>query len=160
RFASGYREDPSLVTYFAAFNRNKGRLRDVELRRALCRSIDVAPIVRRTLGRLFLPAHGLIPPGLLGYSAAGSDSRPVAGGPSPSDSSVEATVSRETVELTAYVHPIFFGEFSAFFRELTEAFGQIGFRIRPVNKTMAEYLEQQRAGVTDLGIGRWNADYA
>src|SRR5262249_28653200 len=73
RFASGYREDPSLVTYFAAFNRNKGRLRDVELRRALCRSIDVAPIVRRTLGRLFLPAHGLIPPGLLGYSAAGSD---------------------------------------------------------------------------------------
>jgi ABC-type transport system substrate-binding protein len=160
RFASGYREDPSLATYFAAFNRHRGPLQDVELRRRLCRAVDVVPMVRRTLGRLFLPAHGLIPPGLLGYAAPGGDSGPVSAGTSPSDSSVEATVTREPLELTANVHPIFYGELSAFFRELTEAFEAIGFRVRPLNRTMAEYMELQRAGESDLGIGRWNADYA
>src|SRR4030095_5566799 len=100
RFASGYREDPSLATYFIAFNRHRGPLQDAGLRRSIAQAIDVDRVVRRTLGRLFLPAHGLIPPGLLGYSAAGSDSGPVAGAPPESDSSVKATVSRETVELT------------------------------------------------------------
>ena len=76
-----------------------------------------------------------------------------------SDSSVEATVSRDTLELTAAVHPILFGEFSAFFHELGESFRQIGFRIRPVNKTMAEYLALQKTGDSDLNIGRWVADY-
>jgi ABC-type oligopeptide transport system substrate-binding subunit len=69
-------------------------------------------------------------------------------------------VSRETVELTANVHPVFFGEFSAFFRELTEAFREIGFRLRTINRTMAEYLELQRRGEGDMSVGRWNADYA
>jgi ABC-type oligopeptide transport system substrate-binding subunit len=81
------------------------------------------------------------------------------GGAGSSDSSVEATVSREMFELTAGVHPVFFGEFAAFFRELTEAFREIGFRIKPLNRTMAEYIELQRAGDGDLNIGRWNADY-
>ena len=68
-------------------------------------------------------------------------------------------MSRETIELTAAVHPVFFGEFSAFFRELTEAFREIGFRIRPINRTMDEYVELQHTGEGDLNIGRWNADY-
>jgi ABC-type transport system substrate-binding protein len=160
RFASGYREDPSLSTYFAVLNRFRGPFQDVELRRRLRRAVDAAPMVRRTLGRLFLPAHGVIPPGLLGYSALDSDYGSGADVSAPSDSSVEATVSRETVELTASVHPIFFGEFSGFFRELTEAFREIGYRIRTLNRTMAEYLELQRGGEGDLSIGRWNADYA
>jgi ABC-type oligopeptide transport system substrate-binding subunit len=132
----------------------------VELRRRLVRAVDVAGFVRRTLGRLAIPAHSIIPPGLLGYSAAGPGSGSLAGASAPSDSSVDATVSRETFELTAAVHPVFFGEFSAFFRELTEAFREIGFRIRPINRTMAEYLELQRIGEGDLNVGRWTADYA
>ncbi|MFY9551068.1 MAG: ABC transporter substrate-binding protein, partial [Thermoanaerobaculia bacterium] len=160
RFASGYREDPSLVTYFIAFNRLRGPLQDLDLRRSLSRAVDVDRFVRRTLGRLFIPAHGVIPPGLLGYSASGPDSGPVTDAPAASDSSVEATVSRETIELTANVHPVFFGELSAFYRELTEAFREIGFRIRSINRTMAEYLELQRAGEGDMSVGRWTADYA
>jgi ABC-type transport system substrate-binding protein/serine/threonine protein kinase len=159
RFASGYRENPRLTTYYVNFNSRQGALRDVELRRSLVRAVDVAGLVRRTIGRLAIPAHGIIPPGLLGYSEAGPGSGPVAGAPGPADSSVEATVSRETVELTAAVHPVFFGEFSAFYRELTEAFREIGFRVRPINKTMAEYIELQRRGEGELNIGRWNADY-
>ncbi len=159
RFASGYRESPRLTTYFAAFSRNRGPLQDVELRRNLARAVDVAGIVRRTLGRLAIPAHGLIPPGLLGYSAAGPATAAHGAAGSGSDSSVEATVSRETVELSAAVHPVFFGEFSAFAQELSDAFRAAGFRIRPINKTMADYLDLSSRGAADLDIGRWNADY-
>jgi len=159
RFASRYRENPRLTTYYVAFNCHRGVLRDVELRRSLVRATDLGAFARRAIGRMAIPAHGLIPPGLLGYSAGSLASGPASGAAGPRDSSVEATVSRETIELTAGVHPIYFGEFSAYFRELTEAFRGIGFRIKPLNKTMAEYLELQRAGEGDLNVGRWNADY-
>lgn len=160
RFASGYRESPRLVTYLVGFNTHRGALKDVELRRSLVRSVDVAGFVRRNLGRLAIPAQGLIPPGLLGHSAAGPSSGVGASDAvASSDSSVQTTVSRETVELSAAVHPIFFGEFSAFARELNEAFQEMGFLVRPLNKTMAEYIELTRKGGTDLNIGRWNADY-
>ena len=116
--------------------------------------------MRRTLGRLAIPAHGLLPPGLLGYSAAGPSSDHEGSGPhAQADSSVEATVSRESVELTAAVHPVFFGEFAHFFQGLDEAFRDAGLRIRPVNKTMAEYLQHSDAGDVDLDVGRWTADY-
>jgi len=157
RFASRYRENPRLTTYYVTFNCHRGPLRDAELRRSLVRAVDVAGLVRRTIGRLAIPAHGIIPPGLLGYSASGPGSGRVS--KASSDSSIEATVSRETIELTAGVHPVFFGEFAAFFRELAEAFREVGFRIRPINKTMAEYIDLQRPGEGDLNIGRWNADY-
>ncbi len=158
RFASGYRESPRLTTYFVLFNTKRGVLSDPELRRSLVRAVDVAGSVRRTLGRLAIPAQGLIPPGLLGYSAAGT-SREAGSPTAASDSAVQATVSRETTELSAAVHPIFFGEFSAFARELSEAFREMGFLIRPANKTMAEYLELNRTAHLDLVIGRWGADY-
>ncbi|MGH9363656.1 MAG: ABC transporter substrate-binding protein [Thermoanaerobaculia bacterium] len=158
RFASGYRESPRLTTYFVAFNSHRGALKDVELRRSLRRAVDVAGFVRKTMGRLAIPAHGIIPPGLLGYSASGPGSGAGASGAAAAPDA-QPTVARETVELSAAVHPVFFGEFSAFARELTEAFREIGFLIRPMNKTMAEYLELSRKGETDLNVGRWNADY-
>src|SRR5262249_53893622 len=118
RFTSGYREAPALSTYFMTLNRFRGPLQDLELRRRLCGTIRIEPMVRRGRGRRFVPAHGVIPPGLLGYTAQGADDRSGPTMAAPSDSSVEETVSRETLELTANVHPIYFGEFSAFFREL------------------------------------------
>ena len=44
-------------------------------------------------------------------------------------------------------------------RSLDEAFRDAGLRIRPVNKTMAEYLQHSDAGDVDLDVGRWTADY-
>src|SRR5258708_3677552 len=61
-FASGYHEVPRLITYYAAFNCHRGPLKDKRLRQMLAQSIDVASVVRQTLGRLPVPAHGLIPP--------------------------------------------------------------------------------------------------
>jgi peptide/nickel transport system substrate-binding protein len=57
------------------------------------------------------------------------------------------------------VHPIFFAEFSAFARQLTDAFREIGIRVRPVNRTMSEYLEYEKRPEVDLFVGRWQADY-
>ena len=159
RFASGYRESPRLTTYFVGFNNHQGPFRDVDARRNLAHAVDVPALVRRTLGRLAIPAHGLIPPGLLGYSASGPSSGSGAIGARPADSSVEATVSRESVEVSAAVHPVFFGEFSNFYRELAEAFREVGYRIKPVNRTMAEYLQHSDLGDVDVDIGRWTADY-
>ena len=56
-------------------------------------------------------------------------------------------------------NPILFGEFSAFTKELTQAFKEMGYSIRVVNKTMAEFVEAQHKAPTDLMIGRWIADY-
>jgi ABC-type transport system substrate-binding protein len=159
RFAGNYRESPRLSTYFLTFNSRKGPFQDVERRRELVRNIDVPAMVRRTLGRVAIPAHGIIPPGLLGYSASGPASGPIPGGEA-SDSSVEATVSREATEVSVAIHPVFLGEFAAFYRELTASLREIGFRLRPINKTMAEYMAMQPKAEGDLNIGRWNADYA
>ena len=104
-FASGYREVPRLVTYFVAFNMRRGPLADAMLRRRLVRATDVPRLVRQHIGRLAIPAHSLIPPGLLGYDPA-STSRP--------DSLAAATSASPgpTLELTAAVHPVFQGKYA------------------------------------------------
>ena len=154
RFRATYRESPSLVTYFVIFNIHKGVFADRRTRLAVAQGIDAAGIVRRTLGRHAIPANGLIPPGLLGYvSKPRIPSRP------PAHVSGAHTVSRETVEVTAVANPIMFGEFGAFTKELLQAFREMGFAIRVVNKTVAEFLAAQKGAQTDLVIGRWIADY-
>ncbi len=157
RFASGYRETPRLQTYFVVFNRHRGPMRDVEARRNLARAVDVEGSVRRNLGRLAIPAHGLIPPGLLGYSAGSGrePEKPAAA----SSAEVQQTVSREIVELSALIHPIFFAEYAAFAGELTAAFREMGYALRPVNRSMAEYIEMRHDAETDVVVGRWGADY-
>ena len=157
KFASGYREGPKLQTYFAVFNSRRGPLQDREVRRNLIASVDVPAVVRRTIGRLAVPAQGLIPPGLLGHAASKRDSASSESRGSSDD--VQATVSRETVELSVATHPIFFGELSAFAREISENFKEMGFVLKPANKTMAEYLDINRRADADMAIGRWGADY-
>jgi ABC-type transport system substrate-binding protein len=65
-FAAGYREVPRLSIYYAVFNTRSGPLTDIRLRRSLLEGVDISAIVTKTLGRLAIPAHGVIPPGLLG----------------------------------------------------------------------------------------------
>jgi len=159
RFASGYRETPRLQTYFIAFNRRRGPLKDVAVRRALARSMDVPGAVRRALGRLAIPAHGIIPPGLLGYSPAPA-ARPSGKSAAASlDSDVLQTVSRESVELLGAIHPIFFSEYAAFLEEITQAFREIGYTIRSAGSTMPEYMAARQTEKADIIIGRWGADY-
>ena len=148
--AAGYRETPRLTTYFVAFNAHRGPFADRALRQRLVRAVDVPKLVRQTLGRLALPTSSLIPPGLLGHE------------PLPrTDSGPAAAPERlpAPIELTAVVHPVFFGGYSALARELQSALGEIGVKTRVLNQTIDEYLELMTAGGSDLVVGRWNADY-
>ncbi len=147
-FASGYRESPRLSTYFVAFNSGHGPLEDAALRRRIADGIDAPALVRRLLGKLAIPAGGLIPPGLLGYGARPErPARPV------------LSPGGDLIELNAAVHPVFFAEYAAFAKELMRLFYDLGFALRPVNKTIPEYVEIIQKGGADLVVGRWNGDY-
>jgi ABC-type oligopeptide transport system substrate-binding subunit len=151
-FASGYHETPRLITYFAVFNSHRGPLKDKRLRQKLAQSIDVANVVRQTLGRLAVPAHGLIPPGLLGHDSTYAPRMPLPSSSTPGQPGVE-------MELTAVLNPVFFGEYAAFSREISRFFRELQVTIRPVNKTMDEWREAVLQGSVDVVLGRWAADY-
>ena len=151
-FASGYHEIPRLTTYYAAFNVNKGPLKDKRLRKALADGIDVASIVRQTLGRIAVPAQGLIPPGLLGHDSSFITRK--------DDASRDVSKkSEEPIELTAVVNPVFFGEYAAFSREIARSLREQNVNVRIVNKTMDEWLDAVSEGTVDLVLGRWVADF-
>jgi len=155
-YATNYREVPKLTTYFIGFNR-KGRCAEVKRRLELVAGLDAADIVRRTLGRLAVPAAGIIPPGLLG---AGSEAPSRTSRDVGNTLSEQHTLSRDTLELTAVVHPVFLGEFSGFYAELLRALHDLGVEIRPVNgDSMREFADAVRKAEADLYIGRWNADF-
>lgn len=151
-FASGYHEVPRLITYYAAFNCRRGPLKDKRLRQMLTQSIDVASVIRQTLGRLAVPAHGLIPPGLLGHDSAYAPRIPLASGSVPEQPGVE-------MELTAVLNPVFFGEYATLAREISRSLRERQITIRPVNKTMDEWMEAVAQGSVDVVLGRWAADY-
>jgi len=152
RFASGYRESPRLLTYFLGFNRNQGIFRDAAMRRGVIARLDATTLVKRTLGQRGFPANGLIPPGLLGHANGGR--KPSTAGRAPEDA-----VAKQTVEIKARINPIFFGEYASFANEVTRILSEMGFTVRPINRTIAEYFEARRRTDIDLHLGRWDADY-
>ena len=148
-FAAGYRETPRLSTYYAAFNINRGPFSDRRLRQSLVASVDADALVRRTLGRIALPAHGLIPPGLVGHN------------PKQVSRVTPSVVGRPKaeIELRTGLNPVYFGEYSALFEELSSAFREHNLKLTPVNKSMAEFDEIRQVANADLIISRWIADY-
>ncbi len=151
-FASRYRESPRLITYYVAFNIHRGPLKDRELRRRLARSVDIGSLIRQTLGRLAVPASGLIPPGLLGHDSAVTVRTPV----TPLRL---AEQPGSELELSAVLNPVFFGEYSALAREISNIFREQQVKLRAVNKTMDEWIKAVREGSVDLVLGRWAGDY-
>ena len=151
-FASGYHEIPRLTTYYLVFNTHHGPLKDKRLRQTLASSIDVASIVRQTLGRIAVPAQGLIPPGLLGHDSSYK---------TRTQESIPVTTNKqeEEMELTAVVNPVFFGEYAGFTREIARAVREHNITVRIVNKTMEEFIDAISAGSVDVVLGRWVADY-
>lgn len=149
-FAAGYQELPRLSTYFVAFNARRGPLADPALRRRLAGAADVDALVRARLGRVAVPAHGVIPPGLPGHDPA--HRRAGAGAGSPAG-------PFPPVVLRAAVHPVFTNTYAGLAEGLAEAFRAAGVEVRPVTSTLAGYLEALGPGEVDLVLGRWNADY-
>ena len=152
KFASGYKETPQLVTYYLAFNSRRGPLMERALRRRLVQSVDVARLVRQTIGRLATPAYSLIPPGLLGHDAAATARV------EPLSAAASETVPSR-LELTMAANPMFQGTYAAFARELSNVFGTLGVTLRLVTSTMAEFVDATESGSADVVLGRWTADY-
>lgn len=146
-FAAGYREAPTLSTYYLALNTRRGPLVDLALRQRILRAIHVPRIVRQSLGSLAIPAHSVIPPGLLGYNP---------------DGTVPAALQRggdNEIELTMAVHPVFRGPYSAIYVGLEEALRAAGIRLRRVTETVEQFYTTSSNALADLVVGRWSADY-
>jgi len=149
-FASRYRETPQLCTYFVAFNIHQGPFVDEKLRHQLVQAVDVPGLVRRNVGRLAIPAHSLIPPGLLGHEA-----RPV---PGTRFSSKEKHA--ENIELKGVVHSIYQGTYAGLATELFRTLQEKGFRVLAEEMTVEQMLAGRwRSATYDLLLNRWFGDY-
>jgi ABC-type oligopeptide transport system substrate-binding subunit len=71
----------------------------------------------------------------------------------------EPEKSGAEIELTAVLNPVFFGEYAGLAREISRSFREHHVTIRPVNKTINEWLEAVSQGSVDVVLGRWAADY-
>jgi ABC-type transport system substrate-binding protein len=150
-YASGYREAPHLSTYYVAFNKRRGPLRNKTLRGCLRDAVNVPLLVRETLGRLAIPASGLIPPGLLGHDPTHAQ------GP-PSAANRDRPLAE--TELKVALHPSFLGKYAALARQVLGAFEETGAEIRRVTTTMAEFMDATEGGTVDVSLGRWIGDFA
>jgi ABC-type transport system substrate-binding protein len=125
-------------------NSTRGPLSDETTRRQLASALDVEAFVRRVEGPGVVPAHGLIPPGLLGHEPPSSEVRTVYEAPS---GRVDLTVSLTPPLRTAWG------------ADLVEWLGERGFRVRIVNDTYAEHEAAVAAGAVDVTATGWNFDY-
>ncbi len=140
-----YRETPQLSIYFVAFNIHHGPLADESLRHQLVAAIDVEPLVRKTVGRLALPAYGLIPPGLLGHTPFR---------PRPLQNQTPAV---RNVDLDVMLNSVYTGPYSALAQEMFALLEKEGFRLR----IMSERHEARKSDSASahLVLARWIADY-
>jgi oligopeptide transport system substrate-binding protein len=148
-FASRYRETPRLSNYFLVFNIHRGPFTDEKLRHRLIQSIDVQALIRRNLGRLAVPAHGVIPPGLIGYEQA----RRV------TTTSSEKVQSKVDIELNGAIHTMFEGAYASFAKELFESLEIHGFHVgigQTKSETVAKALLTPKV---DFDLLRWVGDY-
>lgn len=149
RHVSGYRETPAFATYFLVLNTHRGPLTDPGLRRLVAQAIDRVRLARQTIGRLAKPAHGLIPPGLLGHKSELL---------TPARAADTPPTTVQEVTLSALVNLVFLGEHKAYLRRLTEALAAVGVRLQIVDN-LRDVSEAGAHVDFDLALTRWYADY-
>ncbi|MCP4658494.1 MAG: hypothetical protein GY856_24035, partial [bacterium] len=154
--AVGFQESPGFSTYFLALHTLRAPFSDPDLRRTLEGALEVKTVVRSAIGRLGIPADGLIPPGLLGYE-------PQRRRPSPA-SGEESDAAREKkrfegIELEAAVLPSYLGEYAPVWEELCRAFRDLGIAVRLTSRTSSELLSTVAGGGVDFIAARWTASY-
>ena len=155
RFAAGYLESPGFSTYFLVCGTSRGPLAAEGRREILRRVLDVGGLVRSSLGRLAAPAHGLIPPGLLGYEGR----RPLTPEVSAVDDAIFDERPLEGVELRAAVFPAYVEELGPFWELLVQVLERAGARLRTVAASPQETLWRVARGEVDLAGVRWVASY-
>ena len=147
-FKGRYEESPSLSTYFIALSSNRGPLADVLIRQTLVECLDLTSALD-SLGRLVIPAHGLVPPGLLGHEAPRGSRTP---GESDHD-----LLRGMTLKMAA--HPVFRGRYVQFYERLQEGLARLGVELELVTCEMRDLGRLGRSGEVDLLLSRWVAVY-
>jgi ABC-type oligopeptide transport system substrate-binding subunit len=152
KLAPGYAESPRLSTTFLALNSLSGPFSQLDRRRDFVAAFDVAPLLRDTIGDGLILAHGLLPPGLLGYEAP----RSVA--------PVRRAETRlwQGVELKVALHSIYRGPYATLWQEIRRFLVELGITVRLVDESLNEVVRRVRRGEpadVDLMACRWIADY-
>jgi len=150
-FAAGLREAPGFATYFLLLNSRSGPFADPELRAVFRRALGAETVVASTLGGLALPAHGLIPAGILGHEPPPERE--------PDAEPAEAGDALSSLELRAAVHPLYLGQLSRLWEGLEQACSGLGVVVRRVAHRVEEVLERVREGRVDLVAARRIAAY-
>src|SRR5262249_35280868 len=133
------------------FNRRQGPMSDPAQRRRFAAALDAPLMVKQTLGRRAIPAHGLIPPGLIGHEAApAAPAGPMA---------LAGEDHGVPTEFLASVHPTFMGEHAGFYAAMEGGARAPGITVRTANRGVSDYLDSWTRGNTHMVIGRWLADY-
>lgn len=147
-FASRYRDCPNPCTYYIALNSRRGPFTDERLRQQFVQAIDVDALVRRNMGRLAIPAHSVIPPGLLGYEAR----RPAM--------AQQKAPPVQNVEIACMIHSTYDGPHASLFRDLRNVLERNGFRIRILEEKSEQTQDRAtRHEKADIDVTRWFADF-
>jgi ABC-type oligopeptide transport system substrate-binding subunit len=89
---------PSLSIQFYGFNMNHPRVSDIRFRSRLSNAIDRARLVSEVYGSQLEPAHGILPPGIPGYSPQGqTPSQPSSPAPNPEDFTLDESAGKTAV---------------------------------------------------------------
>ncbi|HET9767320.1 MAG TPA: ABC transporter substrate-binding protein, partial [Thermoanaerobaculia bacterium] len=144
-----HHEIPTLSTYYLVLNANQGPLADEAVRHELLGSLDVAALVHRHIGRLGVPAKGLVPPGLLGYRG---QYRPA---PTPAPRGDATSGDRELTVLLQTAYNELYPELT---KALLSAIGARGFKVNVI-ELKSSYRELIATTRIDLFLARWVADY-
>jgi len=147
RMASHYQETPLLSTYVLIFNIHSGRFASEAARHELVRALDLDALVSRNLGRLGIRAHGLIPPGLLGFEAS-----------QPPPRRLTPMAHARGVEISAIVHRVYEETYATFTEDLFELLRSVGCTLA-VSSTRPEKLKAFEQVSADICLNRWITDY-
>ena len=152
RFASRYNENPRSHDLLRALQPRRGLSATSELRRVLARAVDVGGSPR-AIGRLAIPAHGIIPPASSATRRrAGSGSRFGASGRRTARSGRRC--SRETIEPTAASPRLLRRVLGLTSGSSPRPSRRFGFVSKADQRgTMDEYGELQNTGEGELNIG-------
>ena len=150
KLASGYREVPSLAICYVGFNRNEGPLQDRKLREEVASALNPAVLCRK-LGGTDKPAHGVIPPGVLGYEEAPAAPRRPAPGPVPEN--------RDPITLTVGSSPGYWQRRPQMVEFFEEALDPRRIAFEHVTPTVAEYARRIRNDPPDVIVGGWTGDF-
>ncbi len=149
QLASCIGESPRLATAFVALNTHRGPLADGGVRGALLGALDVDTLLRGAVGQGAVRAHGLIPPGMLGYE-----------GPRPAGAWPAAdTAALAGLHLAVALHPAYLGQYAVLWQALRTRLGELGIEVELARGDLPELVRQIRRGAVDLTLGRWLADY-